>query len=68
MKQAVYNLLVNAIAYTSAGGRISVGAARNGEEIRLWVADTGRGIAAEEQARARFARFIGDGKAYTPLH
>ena len=27
-----------------------------------------RRAAAEEQARARFARFIGDGKAYTPLH
>lgn len=61
LKQAVYNLLVNAISYTSAGGRISVGAARNGEEIRLWVADTGRGIAAEDQARA-FERFESRGQ------
>ncbi len=38
-------LLDNAIKFTPAGGRIEAGAERAGDRVRLWVADTGPGIA-----------------------
>jgi signal transduction histidine kinase len=41
------NLVSNALRYTSAGGRITLGAACDGEQVALTVADTGEGIAAE---------------------
>lgn len=41
------NLIDNAIRYTLAGGQIRIEAARAGEDIRVQVADTGVGIAAE---------------------
>jgi len=38
-------LLDNAVKFTPAGGRIEAGAAPSGDRVRLWVADTGPGIA-----------------------
>ena len=46
IEQVVWNLLSNAIKFTRSGGSINVTLARDGEEARLAVADTGRGIAA----------------------
>lgn len=50
IKQVLYNLLINAIQFTQAGGSITVTA--NGTEtgLTLAVADTGVGIALTEQA------------------
>ncbi len=43
--QVFENLIGNAIKFTTAGGRITVGAASNDHEVVFWVADTGCGIA-----------------------
>ena len=47
MTQVIANLLTNAAKYTPAGGRILIGAAREGTDIVISVEDTGVGIAAE---------------------
>jgi signal transduction histidine kinase len=51
-------LIDNALAQTPAGGRIVVGAQRDHGEICLTVADTGRGIPFDVQARL-FERYAG---------
>jgi signal transduction histidine kinase len=51
VKQIVFNLLTNAVKFTPAGGRVSVAARRDGDAVEVTVADTGVGIAPEDQAR-----------------
>ena len=51
LRQILLNLVGNAIKFTPAGGQISVGAAREGDSARIWVADTGIGIPAEKVER-----------------
>jgi len=46
-QSALGNLVENALAATPRGGRVSIRAAREGEQVRIDVADTGRGIPAE---------------------
>jgi signal transduction histidine kinase len=60
VKQVVFNLLQNAIAFTPPGGRVTVSASRSGSELRLTVADTGQGIAPRAQATV-FDRFEAKG-------
>ena len=43
--QLLLNLLDNAIKYTPAGGRVTVGWGADREQAQLWVRDTGIGIA-----------------------
>ena len=43
--QVFENLIGNAIKFTAAGGRITVGAASKDHEVVFWVADNGCGIA-----------------------
>jgi signal transduction histidine kinase len=50
VKQVLLNLLSNALKFTPEGGRIDVGARRDGEVAEVSVADTGIGIAPEDQA------------------
>lgn len=44
MERVIDNLVLNALAHTGAGGRIDIGAARDGAMLRLWVADDGSGV------------------------
>lgn len=56
LRQALGNLLENAIKFTPPGGSIGVGARRAAGLGLLWVADTGIGIPAEDLPRL-FRRF-----------
>jgi PAS domain S-box-containing protein len=49
--QAVLNLLLNACDFTSGGGRITLSLRRNGEFAVIAVADSGKGISAEDQKK-----------------
>jgi signal transduction histidine kinase len=57
LKQALFNLISNAIKFTPAGGQVVVSAQRLGEMAEFTVADTGIGIAAADQARI-FDKFV----------
>ncbi len=48
MAQVLSNLVSNALRYTPAGGQITLSAGGAADEVTLQVADTGRGIAAED--------------------
>ena len=45
LQQVVWNLLSNAVRFTPAGGRVTVGLRRLGPEAEVTVTDTGRGMA-----------------------
>ena len=49
--QMVGNLLANAIRFTPSGGRIDVHAGRENDTVRVWVRDTGQGIASDQLER-----------------
>lgn len=57
LRQALSNLLDNALRHTPAGGWITVRVDRDGEGIRLEVQDSGPGIPAEFRERI-FERFV----------
>ena len=62
VSQILSNLLDNAIKFTPAGGRITVGARPAGRLIEVYVRDTGIGIPAEDLPRL-FERFYRVDKA-----
>jgi signal transduction histidine kinase len=51
IRQVIFNLLSNAVKFTPEGGQVDVSAARGNGEIRVAVADSGPGIAAEDLDR-----------------
>ena len=57
--QVFANLLGNAVKFTPSGGRIVVGAAPSGAQVRITVSDTGPGIAPEHLPHV-FNRFWQD--------
>lgn len=57
LKQALINLVTNALHHTPAGSTITLRLQRNGDHARLAVIDTGPGIAPELQATI-FERFV----------
>jgi signal transduction histidine kinase len=56
LRQALYNLISNAILYTPPGGSITLAAEPAGHFVRVSVIDTGVGIPETDQARI-FGRF-----------
>lgn len=56
VEQVLVNLLGNAIKFTAPGGRITIRATPNGANLEMSLADSGIGIALEEQAHV-FERF-----------
>jgi signal transduction histidine kinase len=51
IRQVVFNLLSNAVKFTPAGGSVDVRSAQVNGEVLVSVADTGPGIALEDQER-----------------
>ena len=47
LQQAIWNVMSNALKFTSAGGTIDVAVAAQGRVVTITVADTGQGISAE---------------------
>jgi signal transduction histidine kinase len=56
LRQALDNILKNALAYTDEGGRVLLHAGGSRKEAQVTVSDSGRGIAPADQARV-FDRF-----------
>jgi signal transduction histidine kinase len=51
LRQILLNLVANGVKFTPEGGRITIGADRERDSIRVWVTDTGIGIAADQLKR-----------------
>ncbi|MCH5672159.1 sensor histidine kinase [Streptomyces gilvus] len=56
MRQALGNLVSNALRHTPAGGTVTLAAHRNGDEVVFTVSDTGTGIAPQDLPHV-FERF-----------
>lgn len=56
LRQAVVNILDNAIKYTPSGGQVTLRVARTGSEVALEIVDSGPGIAPEHHDKV-FERF-----------
>lgn len=50
LTQVLFNLVGNAVKFTQQGA-VTVGAEARGDQVEVWVRDTGPGIPAEDQAR-----------------
>jgi signal transduction histidine kinase len=59
IEQVLTNLLSNAVEHTPAEGCVRIGSRRTESEVRVWVADNGKGIAPQQRARL-FQAFAGD--------
>ena len=66
LRQVLANLLDNAVKYTPEGGRVTVNARREGEQVVITVSDTGVGIPPEELPQVWERLFRGDRSRSTP--
>jgi signal transduction histidine kinase len=62
IRQVVFNLLSNALKYTPIGGAITLGANIAGNDVHIYVSDSGPGIAPDVRANV-FERFTAKGRA-----
>ena len=62
LQEVVYNLVDNAVKYSRVGGRVTIGAASAGEQVRVSVSDEGIGIRESDLPRI-FERFYRADKA-----
>lgn len=62
LTQAVLQLCDNAVKHTAPGDLVAIGSRVEGEEVRLWVRDSGPGIPADQREHV-FSRF---GRARVP--
>jgi len=64
IRRVMINLLENAIKYTRSGGRITISARPQTEQVLISVADNGPGIPAGEQQHIfdKFSRIQGEGR------
>jgi signal transduction histidine kinase len=62
IRQVVFNLLNNAFRYAPDGSTITLGGRIEGEDVQIWVADNGPGIAPEVKATV-FERFESKNRA-----
>jgi signal transduction histidine kinase len=51
IKRVIINLVENALKYSPGESKVTVGAKRDGEWLRAWVLDEGRGIPKGEQTK-----------------
>jgi signal transduction histidine kinase len=51
LKQALFNLVSNALKFTPSGGTVTIAARRERHQVALVVADTGVGVPREDQVR-----------------
>jgi len=56
LRQAIYNLITNAVQYTPEGGSITLSAQRDRDNLRITVTDTGAGFPPEDVERL-FSKF-----------
>jgi signal transduction histidine kinase len=56
LKQILFNLLSNAVKFAAPGGKVTLTAQRNGEQLRMSVSDTGMGLRPQDLERI-FAPF-----------
>lgn len=68
LRQALDNILVNAVGYTDLGGKVTVRASGDRRQATIVVADNGRGIAAGDRDRVfdrfhRTAAAMGEGES-----
>jgi signal transduction histidine kinase len=60
LRQALANLVDNAVKYTPSGGRVDIEAAREGEQVAIRVRDTGVGIPERDLPRLWDRLYRGD--------
>ncbi|HEY3803922.1 MAG TPA: HAMP domain-containing sensor histidine kinase [Kofleriaceae bacterium] len=66
VRQAIANLVDNALKYTPRGGRVSIDVARAGEQAIVRVSDTGEGIAPDALPRIWDRLYRGDASRTRP--
>jgi signal transduction histidine kinase len=64
LQQILMSLLSNASKFGKDGGKVTIGADREGDSVRIWVHDTGTGISKEEMDKV-FEPFFQAGQVTT---